>query len=553
MKRRAEKNNNRQNRNQKKNIIDSSSFLFLSQDNYNIIFQQTGDYRILFPLLFVSKTFNEFTKQFLNNNYKNKIKCFYYVNLFCDYLGETNQISLLKWLYSINCLFNPNIFYIGSSNNNDNNLDLLKWLLEIFEPKDSILKKVFIKKYHKEERFLEKIVCGAAEKNNQNILFFIKETYPCITNDDGNDPLYFFKSAVKGAIRGNQLNLLKLTLNPTDEKGNWYYYKHFYPGTIYYKDALLQASKYGSHEVLEFLFKIFERCCLWGEVCRSFIEIFTTAFEYGHIKIMEWIIFEKRYIDKNNLFMQIIWYENLVSDENYRGIFQKTILRGSICSLEWAFSKDIMGNKICGDYGSKLFQYAAEQGRIDLLDFFKSHDLEYNDSTCAGAALSDSFECLQWAIKNGHPTSFWVSACAAAKGNIKMLEWLYGNFHPINSISTAFSILNGYKRTTRWLMDHGFSLTSDNLSFLFSEKNLNKKLKTMCDISNRKTFYSYWIETKKKDLETSKDSWVSLDHGKAMTWSLYDHHPDFARMTSEQSSDHGKAMTCSQSDHHQKN
>jgi hypothetical protein len=32
------------------------------------------------------------------------------------------------------------------------------------------LKKAFVKEYHKEEYILEKIICGAAQKNNINIL-----------------------------------------------------------------------------------------------------------------------------------------------------------------------------------------------------------------------------------------------------------------------------------------------------------------------------------------------------------------------------------------------
>jgi hypothetical protein len=50
-------------------------------------------------------------------------------------------------------------------------------------------------------------------------------------------------------------------------------------------------------------------------------------------------------------------------------------------------------------------------------------------------------------------------------------------------------------------MSHGFSLTSDNSIFVFSEKNLSETLKTMRDIRNRKTFYSYWINTKEKYME----------------------------------------------------
>jgi hypothetical protein len=45
---------------------------------------------------------------------------------------------------------------------------------------------------------------------------------------------------------------------------------------------------------------------------------------------------------------------------------------------------------------------------------------------------------------------------------------------------------------------------------------------------------------------------IKIDHGgfAAMTWSLCDHHPGFARMTSSRSEDHGFAMTCGRSPHH---
>jgi hypothetical protein len=121
---------------------------------------------------------------------------------------------------------------------------------------------------------------------------------------------------------------------------------------------------------------------------------------------------------------------------------QKAIMKGSLSSLEWVFNKGILEKKDdC--LGTELFRYAAEQGNFDFLDFLKSHDLKYNDSTSAGAALGVSLECLQWAIENSHPTSKWVSACAASKGNIKMLGWLHENKHPFNYISTVYSILSG--------------------------------------------------------------------------------------------------------------
>jgi hypothetical protein len=508
MKRRTERNDNEPNKREKRSIIDISSFDSLSQDTYDGIFQKTGDYRSLFPLLFVSKTFNDFTKQFLNNNYNNEIKSFYYTNLFCNYLGETNQINLLKWLYSISCLFSPKIFYIVSSNNNNNNLDLLKWLLKIFKQKDSILKKYFIKKYCRKDCFLEKIVYGAAQKNNIYILQFIKETYLFGKNSKKKYSENFFESIIKGTAKGNQLKLLKSMIYPG--KGTQLTEKEkslndgiFLAKSKTDKKILLKASKHGSLEILKFHIKKMLQNHSLNSIRNLCVEIFDEAFIYGHIKIIEWII-DKKYINKSHLFKEsepieifdLINYD--VGKEYSYSVCQRAILKGSICSLEWAFNRDILEKKDCL-LGPKLFQYMAQERRIDLLNFLKSHELIYNDSTCAGAVLSGSLQCLYWAIKNGHPTSFWVSACAAFKGNIEILEWLYENGHPINFISTVYSILAGKESTTQWLIDHGFSLTTNNLIFAFSENNRDERLQTIRNISNRQIFYSYWINTKKKD------------------------------------------------------
>jgi hypothetical protein len=75
MKRRVEDSNNESNKKHRKYIIDIYNFNSLSQDNYNMIFQQTKDYRDLLLLLKILKTSNKFTKQFLDNNYNNEIKC----------------------------------------------------------------------------------------------------------------------------------------------------------------------------------------------------------------------------------------------------------------------------------------------------------------------------------------------------------------------------------------------------------------------------------------------------------------------------------------------
>jgi hypothetical protein len=60
MKRRVKNNDNEPNKRcalalQKKFIINIYSNNSLPQDNYNMIFQQTEDYRSLFPLLFITR------------------------------------------------------------------------------------------------------------------------------------------------------------------------------------------------------------------------------------------------------------------------------------------------------------------------------------------------------------------------------------------------------------------------------------------------------------------------------------------------------------------
>jgi hypothetical protein len=512
MKRQIENGGSESNKRQKKSIIDIEYFNYLSQDNYNMIFEQTKDYRSLFPLLFVSKTINEFTKQFLNNNYTNEIKSKYYASLFCNYLGETNQINILKWLHSINCLYSPKIFYIVSSNNNDNNLDLLESLLEIFESKDSILKRAPIKKYNFEECCLKKIVYGAAQENNssfartlwlrhdQNILKFIEEKYLStiydvgfahtssgLCPDDGRKATTswwlchhdqekykksFSQSIGKGAAKGNQPTLLELGIN-SGRMGKYFVIpENFFSKEKFNEELLLKASKHGSFEFCKFYIEkiLPKNNSSLDDYKELEIKTFNEAFKYGQVKIMKWLLFIRGSVNESDLFGEV--------DRNYNKVFEKSFLlcqsaiaKGSLRSLKWAFKEDILKRKAqkknIGDYGPKLFQLAAEEERIDILNFLKSHDLEYDDSTCAGAALCGSLECLQWAIENGHRTSFWVSACAASKGNIKMLEWLYENGHPINFISTVFSILAGKESTTQWLIDRGFSLTTNNLIFVF--------------------------------------------------------------------------------------
>jgi hypothetical protein len=403
MKRRVENDDGESNKRQKKSIINISYFNYLSQDNYNVIFQQTGDYRALFPLLFVSKTFNTFTKQFLNNNYNNEVEIFYYASLFCNYLGGTNQIDLLKWLYSINCLFSQQIFYIVSSNNNDNNLDLLKWLLKIFEKEDSILKKVFIKKYKKEEYYLEEIVYGATQENNQNILEFVKEIYLSTENGEERYLKSSFQSIRKIAAKKNQLTLLKPIIDSQQaEEEDSLIYKIFFHRETNHEKFLLKASKHGSLEILKFYIKkIMPKCRHITIDKRLFPCIFDVAFQYGHVKIMEWLI-SKEYIDENSLFKNPCW--NLCCEPGGKYYCNTIIIFiASTRSLEWSLSKGFLSKEY---HGPKLFRYAAEKGRIDFLNILKSYNFEYNDSTCAGAASGGSLECLQWAIENGHPTSF---------------------------------------------------------------------------------------------------------------------------------------------------
>jgi hypothetical protein len=225
-------------------------------------------------------------------------------------------------------------------------------------------------------------------------LEFIKRKYLSNKITKEGYPDYFYKSMGKGAAKGNRPALLGLTTNwKSMWKGTDFPIRFFYEKTFNEK-LLLKASKYGSFEFLE--------SCIEGKSPSAFyllssfnrelaIKIFSEAFKYGHIKIMQWLVFEGGYIDENDSFRkEYMTYDDETKKDFFFSVCQSAISSGSLNSLEWAFSKGILGKEIFRDYEPKLSQFAAEKGRIDILNFLKSHNLEHNDPTCAGAALGNS-------------------------------------------------------------------------------------------------------------------------------------------------------------------
>ena len=61
-------------------------------------------------------------------------------------------------------------------------------------------------------------------------------------------------------------------------------------------------------------------------------------------------------------------------------------------------------------------------GRVELLRWVREHGCDWNEATCAEAALGGHLEVLMWAREHGCP---WVEASVRARArHVEVLRWL---------------------------------------------------------------------------------------------------------------------------------
>ena len=120
----------------------------------------------------------------------------------------------------------------------------------------------------------------------------------------------------------------------------------------------------------------------------------------------------------------------------------------------------------CGVYiNNVLPAYAAQVGRIDVLEWCEDRGLPFTKACCEGAAYGGHLDALKWLKDRNVPWDADTCLFAANSGHTHLLEWLrdenngYG-VCPWDVRTSYYAAVNGHIQTLDWATDNGCACNS---------------------------------------------------------------------------------------------
>ncbi|GMF26109.1 unnamed protein product [Phytophthora fragariaefolia] len=252
-----------------------------------------------------------------------------------------------------------------------------------------------------------------------------------------------WKGAVKAAVRGGHVHVLKWMTEREDGRGPW---------KADFDNALQIAASRGHLDVVKWLF---ERGTDWHtlweipeektdyiektwryEHCTS--EALSLAAEQDHLEVVQWI-----YNTRTDTCSD---YENPISS---------AVAGGNLEIARWLYKTN---GKRCS---ALSIDTAAENGHLQVLEWLHSNNL----FTCTGASMegvagNGHFEVMKWLHRTQHESCSPGSLYSAVNsGNVELVEWLYENFYTrchrfVPRMSATTAAEHGHLDVLKWLHAH---------------------------------------------------------------------------------------------------
>ena len=129
--------------------------------------------------------------------------------------------------------------------------------------------------------------------------------------------------------------------------------------------------------------------------------------------------------------------------------FIQAAQQGHTKLLQWAGTAGIT------DWDSSVGVAAAENGRLETLQWLNANGCPWNEETCISAAENGHLEILKWARANGCPWDERTCDLAAENGHLEILQWAHANGCPWDEETCARAALNGYHEILKWARANG--------------------------------------------------------------------------------------------------
>ena len=128
--------------------------------------------------------------------------------------------------------------------------------------------------------------------------------------------------------------------------------------------------------------------------------------------------------------------------------FARAAGMGRLEVLQWARANDC-------DFDWRTCEAAAGGGHQLILQWARANGCEWSESTCAAAACGGHLAVLQWARERGCPWGRWTCHYAAAGGHVAVLQWARANGCEWDAYTCAKAAKGGHLEVFQWARANG--------------------------------------------------------------------------------------------------
>eukprot|EP00611_Tribonema_gayanum_P029008 TRINITY_DN7645_c0_g1_i1.p1 TRINITY_DN7645_c0_g1~~TRINITY_DN7645_c0_g1_i1.p1 ORF type:complete len:198 (+),score=66.56 TRINITY_DN7645_c0_g1_i1:167-760(+) len=123
----------------------------------------------------------------------------------------------------------------------------------------------------------------------------------------------------------------------------------------------------------------------------------------------------------------------------------------SVALLQWAY-RNRCPRRL------NLAQWAAENGRLEVVIWARDNGFPVNEATCAAAASGGHLAVLRWARANGIAWDEGTCTCAAGNAHLDVLRYARANGCPWSTWTCRNAALNGHQTVLQWAIANGCPL-----------------------------------------------------------------------------------------------
>lgn len=131
-----------------------------------------------------------------------------------------------------------------------------------------------------------------------------------------------------------------------------------------------------------------------------------------------------------------------------------------VCNHEIAFNgylEILKRTKLDEDniYLNRIWYWAAFGGHMDILEWAREQEYQFDCLVCTGAAEGGHLNILKWAREKNYPWDSQVCVRAARNGHLDILKWARSNGCPWNSQTCEKAAKYGRFEVLQWAKSNG--------------------------------------------------------------------------------------------------